>query len=107
MGPMRIVPGQKVLNGQSDLHPMFSEEPPEMKESKLCPLPAGADIFRDLRTWHGDTPNLSNTTRFLPSAGGVVKGYLPTARDENKRSFGLNRCLPKEQSLEDTQEKKP
>ena len=58
MGSMRIAPGQKVLNGQSDLPPVFSEEATEIRESKDCPLPAGAAIFRDLRTWHGGTPNL-------------------------------------------------
>lgn len=39
-----------------------------MQFSTLCPLPAGAAIFRDNRCWHGGTPNLSERFRALPNA---------------------------------------
>ena len=66
-GPMRVIPGKKVINGQQDIPPKFADEPEEYRQSKLFPLPAGAAILRDLRLWHGGTPNLSAETRFLPS----------------------------------------
>lgn len=63
-GPLRAVPGTHVLDGEV---PTMAEETRSSKESILCPLPAGSIIIRDLRTWHGGTPNLSNRTRYLPS----------------------------------------
>ena len=38
-----------------------------MRLSTLVGAPAGAAIFRDVRTWHGATPNLSREIRALPS----------------------------------------
>ena len=46
------IPGQKVLTGQGDLPPTFPDEPEWMRESKVWPLPPGASLIRDLRTWH-------------------------------------------------------
>jgi len=70
--------------------PFFSAEPEHMRQSKLSPLPRGAAIFRDLRTWHGGTPNLSDETRFLPSIEAVSKAFFAAAGE----SSGLRRCLP-------------
>ncbi|CAE7312820.1 OLA1 [Symbiodinium necroappetens] len=66
-GPMRVIPGRKVIHGQQDIPPNFRQEPDRYKQSKLFPLPAGAAILRDLRLWHGGTPNSSEETCFLPS----------------------------------------
>lgn len=38
--------------------------PKAMKQSVLCPLPAGSAIVRDLRLWHGGTPSGSSAIRF-------------------------------------------
>ena len=38
-----------------------------MKLSTVCPLPAGSAIFRDVRAWHGGTPNLSHEVRAMPN----------------------------------------
>ena len=43
------------------------EEPEWMKLSTVCPAPAGSLMIRDVRAWHGGTPNLSNTTRAIPN----------------------------------------
>lgn len=66
-GPLRVVPGRRLVGVGSDAPPPFSEEPEVLRQSKLFPLPAGAAIIRDLRLWHGGTPNTSDHTRFLPS----------------------------------------
>ncbi len=39
-----------------------------MKLSTVCPAPAGSVLMRDVRAWHGGTPNLSNEVRALPNA---------------------------------------
>lgn len=96
MGPMRIIPGRMVVD-DGDFPPVFDQESEEMRESKLCPIPPGAGIFRDLRTWHGGTPNYSSTTRFLPSVEAVSGGYLLTASTERVWRRSLCRCLPREQ----------
>lgn len=64
--PTRVWPGtHRVLA----VPPVLPAEPKEYKEGTLlCPLPAGAAIVRDLRAWHGGTPNLSDKTRYLPNA---------------------------------------
>eukprot|EP00933_Yihiella_yeosuensis_P038373 TRINITY_DN32309_c0_g1_i2.p1 TRINITY_DN32309_c0_g1~~TRINITY_DN32309_c0_g1_i2.p1 ORF type:complete len:495 (+),score=80.17 TRINITY_DN32309_c0_g1_i2:138-1622(+) len=64
-GPLRVVPGsQNYLMDPPDL----ISEPLEMKHAVICPLPAGSAIVRDLRVWHGGTPNGSDRTRYLPNA---------------------------------------
>jgi len=52
-GPTRQVPGT-----QSSLEeiPTLAEEPDWMKEALVC-APAGAALIRDVRAWHGGTPN--------------------------------------------------
>merc|ERR1712226_1241837 len=34
----------------------------------MCPLEVGDVLLRDMRLWHGGTPNLGNSTRLFPSA---------------------------------------
>ena len=55
-GPIRQIPGT-----QSSRQPIpnLLDEPEWMKLATVCPVPAGSAIFRDVRTWHGGTPNLS------------------------------------------------
>lgn len=42
---------------------------------RLCPVPAGTAIVRDVRTLHSGTPNLATRTRFLPSVEFVSADY--------------------------------
>ena len=64
-GPTRQIPGTQ--NSREQI-PELDEEPLWMKYSTVCPAPAGSVLLRDLRTWHGGTPNLSNAMRAIPSA---------------------------------------
>ncbi len=64
-GPTRQIPGTQ----HSHEHiPALEEEPDWMKLSTVCPAPAGSVLMRDVRAWHGGTPNLSNEVRALPNA---------------------------------------
>lgn len=67
-GPMRVIPGTQLE------HP-----PPVLTDSwhcsRLCPVPAGTAIVRDVRTLHSGTPNLATRTRFLPSVEFVSADY--------------------------------
>lgn len=84
-GPMRQIPGSQTWR-----HPIpnLRDEPQWMKLSTLCPVPAGAAIFRDLRAWHGGTPNLSREVRAAPN----MEYFAPWFRSE-----GLIRSMPYEQ----------
>ena len=73
-GPLRLVPGQRALQ-PGDVAPGLEEELEDWRRSKVCPLPPGAAIIRDLRLYHGGTPNLSGATRFLPSIELVSTEY--------------------------------
>jgi ectoine hydroxylase-related dioxygenase (phytanoyl-CoA dioxygenase family) len=42
--------------------PILEEEPPWMKNCLVC-APAGTALFRDIRCWHGGTPNRSEKPR--------------------------------------------
>ena len=70
-GPLRIIPGtQRVAMHAAHEQlalPAVSEEPDEWLNSTLHPLEPGDAIIRDVRVLHGGTPNMSGSTRFLPS----------------------------------------
>ncbi len=83
-GPTRQIPGTQ---RSREPIPTLAGEPDWMKWSTLCPVPAGAAIFRDNRAWHGGTPNLSLQVRSLPN----IEYYAPWFRSE-----GINRCMPYE-----------
>ncbi len=57
--------------------PRLKDEPEWMRLSTLCPAPAGAIIVRDVRAWHGGTPNLSDTIRAIPN----LEFYAPWFRE--------------------------
>ena len=63
-GPIREIPGTHTATSPP---PKPEEEPEWMRLSTLVGAPAGAAIFRDVRAWHGATPNLSREVRALPS----------------------------------------
>ena len=54
-GPIRQIPGTQ---RSREPIPRLADEPDWMKMSTLCPAPAGSAILRDIRAWHGGTPNL-------------------------------------------------
>ncbi len=66
--------------------PALVDEPDWMKLSTVCPAPAGSVLIRDVRAWHGGTPNLSDEVRAIPNA----EYYAPWYREP------MSRCVPRE-----------
>ena len=64
-GPTRQIRGTQNLREKI---PPLDEEPLWMKYSTVCPAPAGSVMIRDIRAWHGGTPNLSDEMRAIPNA---------------------------------------
>ncbi len=73
-GPTRQIPGTQ---HSREPIPRLSEEPEWMRLSTVCPAPAGAAQIRDVRAWHGGTPNLSDEMRAIPN----VEYYAPWFRE--------------------------
>ena len=73
-GPTRQIPGTQRSRAPI---PRRSEEPEWMRLSTICPAPAGAVQIRDVRAWHGGTPNLSDEVRSIPN----VEYYAPWFRE--------------------------
>jgi hypothetical protein len=73
-GPTRQIPGTQ--NSRAPF-PTLEEEPEWMRLSTVCPAPAGAVQIRDVRAWHGGTPNLSDELRAIPN----VEYYAPWFRE--------------------------
>ncbi len=63
-GPIRQIPGTQ---GRPGNPPSQADEPEWMRLSTLVGAPAGAGIFRDLRAWHGATPNVGKEIRAMPN----------------------------------------
>ena len=79
-GPTRQIPGTQHTR---EPMPSLQDEPEWMKLSTVCPAPAGSVLLRDVRAWHGGTPNLSNDVRAIPS----VQFYAPWFRDPVRRAL--------------------
>ena len=84
-GPIRQIPGTQ---RSREPIPNLADEPEWMKLSTVCPAPAGSAIFRDIRAWHGGTPNLSRETRSLPN----IEYFAPWFRSE-----AMMRSMPYEE----------
>jgi ectoine hydroxylase-related dioxygenase (phytanoyl-CoA dioxygenase family) len=73
-GATRQIPGTQHSH---EPMPSLDSEPEWMKLSTVCPAPAGSVMIRDVRAWHGGTPNLSNEVRAIPNA----EFYAPWFRE--------------------------
>lgn len=73
-GPTRQIPGSQHSRARI---PTLDEEPEWMRLSTVCPAPAGAVQIRDVRAWHGGTPNLSDELRAIPN----LEFYAPWFRE--------------------------
>jgi hypothetical protein len=73
-GPTRQIPGTQ--NSRVRI-PNLKYEPEWMRLSTVCPAPAGAIMIRDVRAWHGGTPNVSNAVRSIPN----LEFYAPWFRE--------------------------
>jgi ectoine hydroxylase-related dioxygenase (phytanoyl-CoA dioxygenase family) len=81
-GPIRQIPGTHRSRAPI---PGLIDEPEWMRLSTICPLAAGAAILRDVRCWHGGTPNLSRDVRPMPN----VEYFAPWFRSE-----AITRSMP-------------
>jgi len=73
-GPTRQIPGTQQSRAPI---PSLNDEPEWMRLSTLCPVPAGSVVVRDVRAWHGGTPNLTDATRSIPN----LEFYAPWFRE--------------------------
>lgn len=73
-GPTRQVPGTQHSPAP---FPTLAEEPEWMRLSTVCPAPAGSVQIRDVRAWHGGTPNVSDEMRAIPN----IEFYAPWFRE--------------------------
>lgn len=73
-GPTRQIPGTQ--HSRVPI-PNLDDEPEWMRLSTVCPAPAGAIMIRDVRAWHGGTPNVSDSMRAIPN----LEFYAPWFRE--------------------------
>ena len=73
-GPTRQIPGTQ--HSRVPI-PSLEDEPEWMRLSTVCPAPAGAIMIRDVRAWHGGTPNVSDAMRAIPN----LEFYAPWFRE--------------------------
>lgn len=73
-GPTRQIPGTQ--NSRAPI-PSLADEPEWMQLSTVCPAPAGSIMLRDVRAWHGGTPNVSDAVRSIPN----LEFYAPWYRE--------------------------
>ena len=73
-GPTRQIPATQ--NSRAPI-PTMGDEPEWMRLSTVCPAPAGSIQIRDVRAWHGGTPNLSDDLRAIPN----LEFYAPWFRE--------------------------
>ena len=73
-GPTRQIAGSQHARAPI---PTLAEEPEWMRLSTVCPVPAGSVQIRDVRAWHGGTPNLTDSARAIPN----VEFYAPWFRE--------------------------
>ncbi len=73
-GPTRQIPGTQ--HSRVPI-PSLADEPEWMRLSTVCPAPAGAILVRDVRAWHGGTPNISDAVRAIPN----LEIYAPWFRE--------------------------
>ncbi len=82
-GAIRFVPGTQ----RTRLRPPDLENEPEHWQRSIVCAPAGTAIVRDVRCWHGGTPNRSDSARIMTSAGYYAPWF---------RQMGVDRHLPLE-----------
>ncbi len=73
-GPTRQIPGSQ--HSRAPI-PSLTDEPEWMRLSTVLPATAGSVQIRDVRAWHGGTPNLSDDLRAIPN----LEFYAPWFRE--------------------------
>eukprot|EP00439_Symbiodinium_sp_Y106_P012431 s3665_g1.t2 len=92
---LRLIPGTHLPASWQPPPPAL--EPEAWKLFTFCPIPAGTAILRDNRAWHGGTPNLSQTSRFLPNVEFAATWWCVGSTDELWRNPWklAPRCMPR------------
>ena len=72
-GPTRQIPATQ--HSRQPI-PSLTEEPEWMRLSTVWPAPAGSALIRDVRAWHGGTPNLTDSARAIPNAEFFAPWFL-------------------------------
>ena len=83
-GPLRIVPRTQLARVDAEGIPV------ELRNARLCPVPAGAAIVRDIRVLHSGTPNWTTNVRYLPNVEFASAPYIekgPFAKQTPQRSM--------------------
>ncbi len=80
-GPTRQIPGSQ--HSRAPI-PNLTEEPEWMRLSTVNPASAGSVQIRDVRAWHGGTPNLSDEVRAIPN----LEFYAPWFREPVRTGIG-------------------
>jgi hypothetical protein len=88
-GATRQIPGTQQSHQPIPPHEV---EPLWMKLSTTAPAPAGCAMLRDVRAWHGGTPNLSRDVRAIPSVT-FTAPWFSTNTATNSRPRSLPRCV--------------
>lgn len=83
-GPTRQIPGTQ---HSREKIPRLADEPEWMKLSTVMPAPAGSVLMRDVRAWHGGTPNLADEVRAIPNAEFHAPWYREPWRVSMPRSI--------------------
>jgi len=81
-GPIRQIPGTHATQTSP---PTQADEPEWMRLSTLVGAKAGDAVFRDIRAWHGGTPNVSREIRAMPNIEYVAPWW---------DAFDFMRCMP-------------
>ena len=79
VGPIRHIPGTHMTRQGP---PKIADEPEWMKLSTVMGLKEGGVIFRDLRAWHGGTPNLSDKIRAIPNVEYHAPWFMDAGRQK-------------------------
>lgn len=93
-GPLRVVPGTHRRDASQA--PKVDEEIEQWILSTMCPVPAGTAIIRDLRTWHGGTPNLTTNHRAMPNAEFMAPWRLRRRGGDSDDVVDITPAMPRE-----------
>lgn len=107
-GPTRVVPhtqrvplstaeeasqGSHLARASSLEREVAMQESLGLRAVAVCPLRPGDAVLRDMRLWHGGTPNLGKSVRLLPSAEFLAPWYADLAEGTDDH-FAPRPALP-------------
>jgi ectoine hydroxylase-related dioxygenase (phytanoyl-CoA dioxygenase family) len=96
-GPIRQIPAALAgFSTQSTWNtpPTLEEEPEEWKSATLHGVPAGSAVIRDVRAWHGGTPNLSREARAMPAVLYSAPWHTPPGGFQRTMPHAVWEALP-------------